>query len=98
MVSSRLFEIFRLIELNSVLFDTIRDELYFHNRNLQVAGVGGVQPIGKIGGSGKKLQAAVWALKEVFESEKSFLNSVNPKSRSLIQRNFGDQLVTIFAV
>ena len=72
--------------------------MYFHNRNLQVAGVGGVQPIGKIGGSGNKLQAAVWALKEVFESEKSFLNSVNPKSRSLIQRNFGDQLVTIFAV
>jgi hypothetical protein len=81
MALPRLFGIFRLIELNSVLFDTIRDELYFHNRNLQVAGVGAVQPIGKIGGSGKKLQAAVWALKEVFESEKSFLNSVNPKSR-----------------
>jgi hypothetical protein len=55
--------------------------LYFHNINLQVTGVSGIQPIVKIGGSGKKLQTALQSLKEVFESEKSFLNSVNPKSR-----------------
>jgi hypothetical protein len=82
MAPPRFFGIFRLIELNSVLFDALRDDLYFHTINLQVAGVGGVQPIEKIGDSEKKLQAAVQALKEVFESEKSFLNSVNPKSRS----------------
>jgi hypothetical protein len=81
-VPPRFFGIFRLIELNSVLFDALRDDLYFHNINLQVAGVGGVKPIEKIGGSEKKLQAAVQALKKVFESERSFLNSVNPKLRS----------------
>lgn len=98
MALPRLFGIFRLVELNSVLFDALRDDLYLSARNLQVWGVDGIQPIGRINGSERKLQAAVQALKEIYESEKSFLNSVNPKSRSVIQRKFGDQLVTSFAV
>lgn len=98
MARPRLFGIFRLIELNSVLFDALRDDLYLDIKSLKVSGVEGLQPIGRIGGAEKKLQAAVQALKEILTSETNLLNSVNPKSRSVIQRKFGDHLIVGYAV
>lgn len=98
MALPRLFGIFRLMELNSVLFDALRDDLYLDTKSLQVSGVEGIQPIGRIGGADKKLQAAVQALKEILASETRLLNSINPKSRSVVQRKFGDHLVTGYAV
>lgn len=98
MALPRLFGIFKLLKFNSVLFDALRDDIYLNVENLRVPDVIGIQSIGQISETEKKLQAALKALKEILASEKRLLSNINPKSRSVIQRKFGEHLVTSFAI
>ena len=88
----KLFGVFELLQVNSVIIDALRDDTYASPQQLEVDGE--VSPIIRIKDASQKAVATLQFWQSLVEGEKRLIMRVKPKDTPEFKRKFGDVLVS----